>query len=120
MTSSGNTVKKHYEAKLLIGELEKNQKLIEENNAVLKEISVKNERLMQLNSKLTQEVNQYRLAEHRRVQTQQCVDFAIRSLPWWKRSMKAVKLITNQYFAFIERTTEDIVAGDIVKQNQYL
>jgi len=45
-----------------------------------------------------------------RHQVNQCVDFAIRSLPWWKRSTKNVVNLASEYLLTIKRETAKHVA----------
>lgn len=53
-----------------------------------------------------------------RHQVNQCVDFAIRSLPWWKRSTKNVVNLASEYLLTIKHETAKHVALQKLQEMQ--
>ncbi len=51
-----------------------------------------------------------------RHQVNQCVDFAIRSLPWWKRSTRTVVDRASEYLLTIKHEVGKHVAMDVLTQ----
>lgn len=66
--------------------------------------------------KLEMERVQYQQAKNADIhhQVNQCVDFAIRSLPWWKLSTKNVIKLANEYFFAIRHEVAKHVALDML------
>lgn len=81
---------------------------------------LENQRTELRNAKMGLEMERMRFDESKHAaihhQVNQCVDFAIRSLPWWKRSTRTVVDRASEYLLTIKHEAGKHVAMDVLTQ----
>lgn len=88
---------------------------IRQQNEILanqnKEVMIKKQQLEM--EKMQYEASKYADIRH---QVNQCVDFALKSLPWWNRSPKAVVDKASEFLLTIKKETAKHVAMEMMAQ----
>lgn len=83
----------------------KYNKVAEEIKATREELDQRQQLLMQYDREINQKIMDYQADKHAEIrrQVEQSIDFALRSLPWYRRlSLQAVVNKTNRYFEAIK------------------